>query len=62
VVDRTATAGVQPQPLGDRPVYLMPSTSGLNGRSSLNDLTGHLIAAAALADEALAGTSLAGGA
>jgi TDG/mug DNA glycosylase family protein len=59
VVDRTATAGVQPQPLGDRPVYLMPSTSGLNGRSSLEDLTGHLIAAAALADEALAGASLA---
>ncbi len=59
VLDRTATAGVQPQSLGDRPVYLMPSTSGLNGRSSLNDLTGHLIAAAALADEALDGTSLA---
>ena len=59
VLDRTATAGVQPQSLGDRPVYLMPSTSGLNGRSSLDDLTGHLIAAAALADEALDGTSLA---
>jgi TDG/mug DNA glycosylase family protein len=52
VVDRTATAGVQPQPLGGRPVYLMPSTSGLNGRSSLDDLTDHLRIAAALADDA----------
>ncbi|HEX4244104.1 MAG TPA: methyltransferase domain-containing protein [Acidimicrobiales bacterium] len=52
VVDRTARPGVQPQPLGDRPVYLMPSTSGLNGRSSLGDLTDHLRRAASLADEA----------
>ena len=52
VVDRKASPGVQPQPLGDRPVYLMPSTSGLNGGSSLGDLTDHLRAAASLADAA----------
>jgi TDG/mug DNA glycosylase family protein len=52
VVDRRAIAGLQPEPLGDRPVYLMPSTSGLNGRSSLADLIGHLRAAATLADAA----------
>jgi double-stranded uracil-DNA glycosylase len=50
VVDRKATAGLQPEPLGDRPVYVMPSTSGLNGRSNLADLTAHLGAAASLAD------------
>jgi TDG/mug DNA glycosylase family protein len=52
VVDRKATAGLQPLPLGDRPVYVMPSSSGLNGRSSLADLTEHLRAAASLADAA----------
>jgi TDG/mug DNA glycosylase family protein len=52
VIDRKATAGLQPQPLGHRPVYVMPSTSGLNGRSSLADLTAHLLAAASLADAA----------
>ena len=52
VVDRKATAGLQPQRLGERPVYVMPSTSGLNGRSSLADLTAHLRAAASLADAA----------
>jgi TDG/mug DNA glycosylase family protein len=52
VVDRRAKAGRQPEPLGDRPVYLMPSTSGLNGRSSLTDLIAHLRAAASLADAA----------
>ena len=52
VVDRLATAGEQPGSLGGRPVYLMPSTSGLNGRSSLSDLTGHLRGAASLADAA----------
>jgi TDG/mug DNA glycosylase family protein len=50
VVDRNAVAGLQPQPLGDRPVYVMPSTSGLNGRSRLADLIAHLSAAASLAD------------
>ncbi len=50
VVDRKATAGVQHHTIGGRPVYVMPSTSGLNGRSSLADLTEHLRAALALAD------------
>lgn len=47
--DRSATAGPQHRRLGDRPVYLMPSTSGLNAHSSLADLTEHLRAAMALA-------------
>ena len=49
-VDRTATAGVQPERLGGVPVYVMPSTSGLNAHSSLDDLTAHLRAALALTD------------
>ena len=48
-VDRGATAGVQPEALGGRPVYVMPSTSGLNARTSLGELTGHLKRAAQLA-------------
>jgi len=45
VVDRHATAGVQPQTVAGRPVYVMPSTSGLNARSTPADLAGHLAAA-----------------
>jgi hypothetical protein len=41
---------VQPEGLGGRPVYVMPSTSGLNASSSLGDLTAHLRAAVDLAD------------
>lgn len=41
-VDRTATVGWQPQRVGGAPVYVMPSTSGLNARSRLEDLTEHL--------------------
>ncbi len=48
VRDRTAVAGVQADGLGGRPVYLMPSTSGLNAHSTLTDLTAHLVAARAL--------------
>jgi double-stranded uracil-DNA glycosylase len=48
VVDRAATAGRQEATIAGRPVYVMPSTSGLNARSSLADLAGHLAAAAAL--------------
>ncbi len=48
-VDRKAVAGVQPEALGGVPVYVMPSTSGLNAHSSLDDLTVHLRAASALA-------------
>lgn len=49
-VDRTATAGRQPDELAGAPVYVMPNTSGLNGRTSLGDLTAHLRAARSLAD------------
>lgn len=48
-VDRRARPGPQPPQLGGRPVYLMPSTSGLNAHASLTDLTRHLRAAARLA-------------
>ena len=49
-VDRMAKPGAQARRLGGRPVYLMPSTSGLNASSQLPDLTEHLRQAAALAD------------
>jgi TDG/mug DNA glycosylase family protein len=42
VVDRSAKPGLQPEELGGRPAYVMPSTSGLNGRSTLLSLTAHL--------------------
>lgn len=45
-VDRKASVGWQPEPLGGVPVYVLPSTSGLNARVSLDELTGHLRAAA----------------
>ncbi len=45
-VDRSAAPGWQVgSPLG-APTYVMPSTSGLNAGSSLQDLAGHLAAAA----------------
>ena len=44
--DRTATTGWQERELGGCPVYVMPSTSGLNARTSLDDLTEHLRRAA----------------
>ena len=44
-VDRKATAGWQDRTLGGRPVYVMPSTSGLNAHSTQADLTAHLRAA-----------------
>jgi TDG/mug DNA glycosylase family protein len=47
-VERTATAGPQPRLIGGRPAYLMPSTSGLNAHSRLEDLTDHLRAAVAI--------------
>ncbi len=50
VVDRKAVAGRQPMTIGGRPAYVMPSTSGLNARSSLADLTEHLRVAASIAD------------
>lgn len=47
-VDRHAVAGPQPLELGGRPVYVLPSTSGLNAHCSLATLTAHLAAAVAL--------------
>jgi TDG/mug DNA glycosylase family protein len=46
-VDRKAAVGWQPEPLGPTPVYVLPSTSGLNARVSLAELADHLAAAAA---------------
>lgn len=46
VVDRRATAGWQDRALGGRPVYVMPSTSGLNAATPITTLVGHLRAAA----------------
>ncbi len=51
VVDRRATAGVQPAGLGGVPVYVMPSTSGLNARTQVAEHAAHLRAAARLADD-----------
>jgi TDG/mug DNA glycosylase family protein len=48
-VDRSARPGVQPEPFGGVPAYVMPSTSGVNTHSGLDDLVTHLRAAAALA-------------
>lgn len=46
-VDRRAGAGWQPRRLGPSPVYVMPSTSGLNAATPLTALVDHLRAAAA---------------
>ncbi len=51
-VDSHARAGPQTRPIGGRPVYVMPSTSGANAHARLDDLSAHLRAARALADEA----------
>jgi TDG/mug DNA glycosylase family protein len=44
-VDRSATVGLQDQRLGDRPVYVMGSTSGLNAHQQLPAAAAHLTAA-----------------
>jgi double-stranded uracil-DNA glycosylase len=44
-VDRHAPTGFQQQQLGGTAVYLMPSTSGLNAGTSLDELTEHVQAA-----------------
>jgi TDG/mug DNA glycosylase family protein len=49
-VDRRAIAGEQPDGLAGVPVYVMPSTSGLNARTTPAELEAHLRAAAVLAD------------
>jgi TDG/mug DNA glycosylase family protein len=51
-VDRRAAPGPQDRTVGGRPVYVMPSTSGLNARIPLTELADHLKAAADLADRA----------
>ena len=50
VVDRKAQRGWQPQRLGGRPVYLMPSTSGLNAHDTVGSLADHLDLARGAAD------------
>jgi TDG/mug DNA glycosylase family protein len=49
-VDRSAQPGLQPHDLSGVPVYVMPSTSGLNARTSLDALTDHLRAVKELAN------------
>jgi TDG/mug DNA glycosylase family protein len=49
-VDRRALAGVQPDGFGGVPAYVMPNTSGLNARTSLDSFVEHLRVAMALAD------------
>jgi len=44
-VNPRAAPGLQPEPIGGRPAYVMPSTSGLNARTPVDDLTEHLRAA-----------------
>ena len=53
-VDRRATAGVQAAALAGVPVYVMPSTSGLNARVLVSEHADHLRAAARLADATIA--------
>jgi double-stranded uracil-DNA glycosylase len=47
-VDRHARAGEQPDGFGGVPAYVMPSTSGANARTPVDELAAHLRAAAAL--------------
>ena len=49
-VDRHAQPGIQPNAFGGVPAYVMPNTSGLNARFSLDDLAEHLRHAAWFAD------------
>jgi hypothetical protein len=47
-VDRRAVAGRQHEDFAGAPAYVMPSTSGLNARTSLAELVEHLGAARSL--------------
>ena len=47
-VNPKAVGGVQPEAVGGRPAYVMPSTSGLNARTPLADLADHMRTAWAL--------------
>ena len=42
VVNPKAVAGAQPDGIGGRPAYVMPSTSGRNARTPLAELADHL--------------------
>jgi TDG/mug DNA glycosylase family protein len=53
-VDRKATAGVQPAPIGGTIVYVMPNPSGLNAHVTVTDLAEHFRTVATLADGAAA--------
>jgi len=50
-IDRKAKSGVQPEPFGGVPAYVMPNTSGLNARVPPAELADHLRTAMELADE-----------
>jgi TDG/mug DNA glycosylase family protein len=52
VVNAKAVAGPQPEGVGGRPAYVMPSTSGLNARTPLAELADHMRRAWDLAGEA----------
>ena len=41
-VDRKATAGLQSEPFGGAPAYVMPSTSGLNAHTTPAELAAHM--------------------
>ncbi len=47
-VEKRALPGRQPEPFGGVPAYVMPSTSGLNARTSRAELVDHLRAALAV--------------
>ncbi|MGZ8752387.1 MAG: uracil-DNA glycosylase family protein [Acidimicrobiia bacterium] len=49
-VDNKAQLGLQPEPVGGRPVYVMPNTSGLNAHSKPADYARHFRTVMALAD------------
>lgn len=49
-IDRSASAGPVPAGFGGTAAYVMPNPSGVNTHASLDDLVGHLRAAAVLAD------------
>ena len=49
-VDRRAVVGVQSEPFGGVPAYVMPNPSGINAHTNPDDLAAHLRAAADLAE------------
>jgi len=60
-VDRRATAGWQPRPIGGRPAYVMPNPSGLNAHATVASLADHLRAAWAGPEPGTAQRCAAGG-